>query len=183
MRLGPVPAGVRPVSDRGPGGSVLQPRARRCADAARARPVRRNGRRRDRGAVAGGRAGGVRRARRARRRPVPTTWNATSGWLDRGRRRRRRTRPAFLRGTLPSRAARSTSCSCDPPYEHRAHRSGRRPGRFWLGMALLTRAWTVVLTAGQQEFHACHSGTLGRREAAPLRRQPRHLVPGGVRWA
>src|SRR5207342_3823155 len=32
---------------------------------------------------------------------------------------------------------------------------------------------------GYQEFHACHSSTLGRREAAPLRRQSRHLVPGG----
>ena len=30
---------------------------------------------------------------------------------------------------------------------------------------------------GDQEFHACHSGTLGRREAAPLRRQPRAPDP------
>ena len=171
----PGPARRPPRLGPGARGAVLEPRPR-GPGRPRARPLRGDRGDGDRGAVARRRARRLRRSRvPRRRRPSTTTWTGR-GWRT-GPPSSRRTSSAFV-ADAPRPTARSIwSCSTRPTTS--TPPSWRASSPSWRPEGSPTRAWTVVLTQGRQEFHACHSSTLGRREAAPLRRQPRHLVPGG----
>ena len=64
---------------------------------------------------------------------------------------------------------------CDPPYSLGSPELDEVLRAIGDG-GLRGGTWTVALTRGE-EFHPCHSATLGDREAAPVRRQPRRAVP------
>ena len=174
-RLGPVPAGTRPVSDRAREGVFAS-----LGGAGRGRagpgPVRRDRRDGDRGALARrGRCPVRRRARRARWRRSATTWRATG-----------------LEGRVA--ALGCPACLCDPaaapedPYRPRlpgsaVRASARRTSTACL--AALDEGWLARrrLDGGRdprsEGLAACGSATLGRREAAPVRGQPPDPLPGG----
>ena len=175
MRLGPVPAGVRPVSDRareglfsslGPG-ACSRPRVLDLFAGTGAMGIEALSR-----GAAQRRRSSTGRRRRAARDPA-ATWTGP-GWRGRATVQTQDVAGSCARAR-PPRAARSTSSSATP--------------RTTLGAAeldeVLARARPRVARrrgvdgrrdAGDQEFHACHSATLGRREAAPLRRQPRVVI-------
>ncbi len=175
VRLGPVPPSVRPISDRAREGlfSSLGPVALE-------------------GAVvldlyAGTGAAGIEALSRGAERAL---------FVDRApaavsaiKRNLAATKLAARGEVVPSAVARFTARDdlpgapydlviCDPPYDLGSPDVDdvlRELADGWLRPETLDRR----IDPGSQEFHACHSATLGGREAAPLRRQPRVPVPAG----
>ena len=171
-RLGAVPgraARVRP-SARGLFSPGERRRRRRAPDLG---PVRGHGRPRDRGALARRRARHLRRSlgRIARRGP----WNLDERTSRMPRRSSARRPSLFSRERVTRHRPRSPSST---PYDAPPGRS-REP--------LGADAWMACparLDRGahppEAVFQRCNSSRLGRRERARLRRQPRHLLPGGM---
>ena len=177
IRLGPVPAGTRPMSDMAREG-LFASLGSAVTEAAVPRPVRGHRRGRDRGAVQAARSGrpsstGPPEAASTIRENLGLT--RLRGGRD-GRAGRRR--PRGSRDTL-ARKDSSTSCSATPRTSSQATPSATVLAALDAGW-LAPEGWTVVVTRGHKSSTACRSGTLGRPEAAPLWGQPPHPVPGGA---